>query len=161
MGASATEVARALQVNPNVVHRWRRESWRFGAQAFGGYGNSRTEVAPRTRAVMFRLTDVEFDNLEKARARISTDSSYDFSVEVSDILRSFIEQQFGIRAVRQTTIEFLNEASQTSYFDLAHQEKLRHFLVTCDAIKFARVDAGQAESEALFDQASAFVEEAK
>jgi hypothetical protein len=98
--------------------------------------------------------------LEKAKARIPTDSSYDFSVEVSDILRSFIEQQFGIRAVRQTTIEFLNEASQTSHFDLAHQERLRHFLVACDAIKFARVAAGQT-SEALFEQASAFVEEVK
>jgi len=78
MGASATEVAHALQVNPNVVHRWRRESWRFGAQAFGGYGNSRIEVAPRTRAVMFRLTDVEFDNLEKARARGGARSLSDF-----------------------------------------------------------------------------------
>jgi hypothetical protein len=99
--------------------------------------------------------------LQKAKARISTASSYDFSVEVSDILRSFIEQQFGIRAIRQTTIEFLNEASLTSHFDLAHQEKLRHFLVACDAIKFARVAAGQEESEALFEQASAFVEEVK
>jgi hypothetical protein len=99
--------------------------------------------------------------LEKAKARISTDSSYDFSVEISDILRSFIEQQFGIKAVRQTTMEFLNEASQTSHFDLAHQEKLRHFLVACDAIKFARVAAEQEESEALFEQASAFVEEVK
>jgi transposase-like protein len=78
MGASATEVARSLQVNPNVIHRWRRESWRFGAQAFGGYGNSRTEVAPRTRAVMFRLTDVEFDNLEKARAKGGARSLSDF-----------------------------------------------------------------------------------
>jgi hypothetical protein len=99
--------------------------------------------------------------LEEAKARISADSSYEFSVEVSDILRSFIEQQFGIKAVRQTTIEFLNEASQTSHFDLAHQEMLRHFLVACDAIKFARVAAGTAESEALFEQASAFVEEVK
>jgi hypothetical protein len=99
--------------------------------------------------------------LEKAKARISTDSSYDFSVEISDILRSFIEQQFGIKAVRQTTMEFLNEASQTSHFDLAHQEKLRHFLVACDAIKFARLAAEQEESEALFEQASAFVEEVK
>jgi len=78
MGASATEVARALQVNPNVVHRWRREAWRFGAQAFGGYGNSRTEVAPRTRAVMFRLTDVEFEHLENARARGGARSLSDF-----------------------------------------------------------------------------------
>jgi hypothetical protein len=99
--------------------------------------------------------------LEKAKAKISADSSYDFSVEISDILRSFIEQQFGIRAVRQTTIEFLNEASQTSHFDLSHQERLRHFLHTCDAIKFARAAAGTAESEALFEQASAFVEEVR
>jgi hypothetical protein len=99
--------------------------------------------------------------LEEAKARISTDSSYEFSVEVSDILRSFIEQQFGIKAVRQTTIEFLNEASRTSHFDLAHQDMLRHFLVTCDAIKFARVAAGKPESEALFAQASAFVDEVK
>jgi hypothetical protein len=99
--------------------------------------------------------------LERAKRRISTDSSYDFSVEISDILRSFIEQQFGIRAVRQTTIEFLNEASQTSHFDLAHQERLRHFLHACDAIKFARAAAGEAESEVLFEQASAFVEEVK
>jgi transposase-like protein len=78
MGASVAEVARALQVNPNVIHRWRRESWRFGGQAFGGYGNSRTEVPPRTRAVMFRLTDVEFDNLEKARAKGGARSLSDF-----------------------------------------------------------------------------------
>lgn len=78
MGASATEVARALQVNPNVVHRWRREAWRFGAQAFAGYGNSRTEVAPRTRAVMFRLTDVEFESLENARAKGGARSLSDF-----------------------------------------------------------------------------------
>jgi hypothetical protein len=78
MGASVAEVGRTLQVNPNVVHRWRREAWRFGALAFGGYGNSRTEVAPRTRAVMFRLTDVEFDNLEKARAKGGARSLSDF-----------------------------------------------------------------------------------
>ena len=78
MGASVTEVARALQVNPNVVHRWRRESWRFGGQAFGGYGNSRTDVAPRTRAVMFRLTDVEFESLEQARSRGGARSLSDF-----------------------------------------------------------------------------------
>jgi hypothetical protein len=105
--------------------------------------------------------EIARSRLEKAKARISTDSSYDFSVEVSDILRSFIEQQFGIKAVHQTTIEFLTEASQTSHFDLAHREKLRHFLDSCDAIKFARVAAGQAESEILFEQASAFVEEVK
>jgi hypothetical protein len=117
---------------------------------------------PKPRVVRPLLPkEIARSRLEKARARISSDSSYDFSVEVSDILRSFIEGQFGIKAVHQTTIEFLHEVSQTSHFDLAHQEKLRHFLDSCDAIKFARVAAGQAESETLFEQAYAFVEEVK
>jgi hypothetical protein len=99
--------------------------------------------------------------LKGVKSRILTDSGYEFSIEVSDILRSFIEQQFGIRAVRQTTIEFLSEASQNPNFDLAQQERLRQFLVACDAIKFARVGVGPADSEVLFEQASAFVEKAK
>ena len=92
---------------------------------------------------------------------IRTESVYDFSIEISDVMRSFIEQHFGIKAVRQTTIEFLIEASQSSHFDLAQQERLRHFLLTCDSIKFARANAGASEIETLFEQAAAFVEEAK
>ena len=103
--------------------------------------------------------EIALKRLENAIERVSSASSYDFGVEVSDILRNFIEQQFGIRAVRQTTNEFLNEASHATYFNLARREKLRHFLVTCDAIKFARVPAGPAENAALFEQASAFVKE--
>jgi len=106
MGASVAEVARALQVNPNVVHRWRREAWRFGAQAFGGYGNSRTEVAPRTRAVMFRLTDVEFDNLEKARAKGGARS-------LSDFVRSQVLSGAGQPTLAQIESK-LNELAQTA-----------------------------------------------
>jgi hypothetical protein len=92
---------------------------------------------------------------------IQTESGYDSSIKISNVLRSFIEQHFGIKAVRQTTIEFLIEASKSSHFDLAQQERLRHFLVSCDSIKFARANAGVSEIGALFEQAAAFVEEAK
>jgi hypothetical protein len=97
--------------------------------------------------------------LEEARAKIPTAGPYDFGVEVSDILRSFIEQQFGIKAVRQTTFEFLNEAAHTAFFDVARQEKLRRFLGACDAIKFAHTAPEQSNNQALFEQVSAFVEE--
>jgi hypothetical protein len=99
--------------------------------------------------------------LEALRGAIQTESGYDFSIKISDLLRSFIEQHFGIKAVRLTTIEFLVEASRNSHFDLAQQERLRHFLVACDSIKFARAKSGVPESEALFEQAAAFVEESK
>jgi hypothetical protein len=97
--------------------------------------------------------------LEEARTRISTADPYEFGIEVSDILRSFIEQQFGVKAVRQTSFEFLNEAAHTAFFDIARQEKLRNFLGVCDAIKFAHTASGRSDNKALFEQVSAFVEE--
>ena len=99
--------------------------------------------------------------LEALKQEIQTESGYAFSIKLSDVLRSFIEHHFGINAVRQTTNEFLIEASKNSHFDLAQQERLRHFLLTCDSIKFAQANAGAQESESLFEQVAAFVEEAK
>ena len=34
LGASMAEVARACEVNPNVLYRWRRELREYGAKAF-------------------------------------------------------------------------------------------------------------------------------
>jgi len=105
--------------------------------------------------------EVAKKQLQALKQRIQTENGYTCSIKVSDVLRSFIEDHFGINAVRQTTNEFLIEASKNSHFDLAQQERLRHFLLTCDSIKFAQANAGVQESEALFEQAAAFVEEAK
>ena len=105
--------------------------------------------------------EVARKQLEALKQRIQMESGYAFSIKISDLLRSFIEQHFGIKAVRQTTNEFLIEASKNSHFDLAQQERLRHFLLTCDSIKFAQANAGVQESGTLFEQVAAFVEEAK
>jgi hypothetical protein len=117
---------------------------------------------PKQRTVLPLLPkELARKRLEAIKQGIQTESAYDFSIRISDILRSFIEQHFGIKAVRQTTTEFLIEASKSSHFDLARQERLANFLHTCDSIKFARANGGLSKSEALFEQAAAFVEEAK
>lgn len=36
LGASMAEVARAFEVSPNVLHRWRRELQERGGKAFPG-----------------------------------------------------------------------------------------------------------------------------
>jgi hypothetical protein len=116
----------------------------------------------KPRAVLPPLPkDVARKQLEALKRGIQMENGYAFSIKISDLLRSFIEQNFGIKAVRQTTNEFLIEASRNSHFDLAQQERLRHFLLTCDSIKFAQANAGVQENEALFEEAVAFVEEAK
>jgi transposase len=43
LGASLAEVARACEVNPNVLHRWKRELREHGIRAFTGPGKMRTE----------------------------------------------------------------------------------------------------------------------
>ena len=43
MGASVAEVARAFEVNPNVLHRWRREFRDGPGNAFPGLGQRRWE----------------------------------------------------------------------------------------------------------------------
>jgi len=40
-GISIAEVARGLEVNPNVLHRWRREFRQGPGNAFPGYGQRR------------------------------------------------------------------------------------------------------------------------
>jgi len=43
VGASAAEVARAYEVDPKVLHRWRGELDQHGAKAFTGPGKRRAE----------------------------------------------------------------------------------------------------------------------
>ena len=43
LGASLAEVARACEVNPNVLQRWKRELHEHGAKAFAGNGKVRAD----------------------------------------------------------------------------------------------------------------------
>jgi transposase len=43
LGASLAEVARACEVNANVLQRWKKELHELGAKAFSGNGKSRAD----------------------------------------------------------------------------------------------------------------------
>jgi transposase len=63
MGVPVAEVARACEVNPNVLHRWRRELREFGCRAFSGPGRSRVEeqqVAALERKVGQQALEIDF-----------------------------------------------------------------------------------------------------
>jgi len=54
MGSSAAEVARAFEINPNLLHRWRKEFRHGPGNAFPGVGKRRwdeTKVAQLERKV--------------------------------------------------------------------------------------------------------------
>jgi transposase len=62
-GQSAGEVARALEVNPTDLHRWRRELDEHGTHAFRGPGVRRAEesrIAELERKVGRQAMEIDF-----------------------------------------------------------------------------------------------------
>jgi transposase len=62
-GASIAEVARAFEVNPNVLHRWRREFREGPGNAFPGLGRKRwddTQQAKLERKIGQQTLEIDF-----------------------------------------------------------------------------------------------------
>ncbi|MFN7173067.1 MAG: transposase [Fimbriimonadaceae bacterium] len=62
-GVSIGEVARALEVNPNVLHRWRREFREGPGNAFSGNGRARWSegrIAELERKVGQQALEIDF-----------------------------------------------------------------------------------------------------
>jgi transposase len=62
-GSSAAEVARAFEVNPNLLHRWRKEFRHGPRNAFPGVGKRRwdeTQVAQLERKVGQQALEIDF-----------------------------------------------------------------------------------------------------
>lgn len=62
-GQRAAEVARALEVHPSDLHRWKRELEEHGERAFNGPGNKRaeeTKVAELERKIGQQTVEIDF-----------------------------------------------------------------------------------------------------
>ncbi len=63
MGASIAEVARAYEINPNMLHRWRQEFRQGPGNAFPGLGKRRWEegrVAQLERKIGQQALEIDF-----------------------------------------------------------------------------------------------------
>jgi hypothetical protein len=95
--------------------------------------------------------------LEQIRTQITALNPYRFSIRVSDILRRYVTEQFGLPVTRQTSVEFLNGLRGSSPFAEDEKSLLEDFLNRCDLIKFARYEATTSDSELLLEEAIRFV----
>ena len=62
-GSSAAEVARAFEINPSLLHRWRKEFRHGPGNAFAGTGKRRwdeTKVAQLERKVGQQAVEIDF-----------------------------------------------------------------------------------------------------
>ena len=82
-----------------------------------------------------------------------------YYVDLSAIVRYYIEDRFGLRAPEQTTPEFLDVAAQSGRLTEGQQAFLALFLRHCDRVKFARHEPGVIEMEQRLAEVEAFVTE--
>ncbi len=80
-----------------------------------------------------------------------------FYVELTGIVRRYIERTTGILAPEQTTEEFLREISRKHTFSPEERGRLKHFLESADLVKFAAYQPRKEDLEESFQRAKAFV----
>jgi hypothetical protein len=107
------------------------------------------EVALRALQELISKGWIEAENVEP------------FYVGLSQIVRSYIEDRFGLRAPERTTEEFIREASTSRSLPPAHQTLTRDFLEQSDLVKFARHRPAQADMRAAHGAAERLVKETR
>jgi Domain of unknown function (DUF4381) len=102
--------------------------------------------------------EIALERLEKTRPLMHENNAEPFSLAVSEIVRSFIEEVLPVRAAHRTTNEFLRDLASFSYLPLAqHRGPLSDFLRHCDLAKFARWSLSVSQMEAMLESAKAFI----
>jgi hypothetical protein len=109
-------------------------------------------LSPRQRAL---------EKLQRIGGEMEMMTPYEFSIAVSDILRTYVTEQYQLPVTRQTSFEFLSLLAQRSPFSPDETSLLEDFLGRCDLIKFARYDATPHDSRLLLDEATQFVKGAQ
>lgn len=142
----------------------RHGSWAAGALAIvalllGLRWWSRRAVE-RARLSAFDVAMRRLANLE-ARGLPSAGQADAWYVELSGIVRRYLEDRHGLRAPELTTEEFLREARRADALSASHQDLLGAFLEGCDRVKFAAHEPTADESEQALAAARRFLEETR
>ena len=96
-----------------------------------------------------------------ARRTPSAEQIGPFYVELSGIVRRYLEDRFDVRAPELTTEEFLASAQHSADLTRDHQGLLREFLRQADLVKFAGLRPTEEDIRASIQAAERFLEETR
>ena len=147
-------------------HRW----WLYAGLALivlalaGGYyfwrrrrrDQAEAAPAPPAHQVAYRALEALLaeDLLMKGEAKL-------FYLRLSNILRHYIEDRFGLRAPERTTEEFMDELRSTDALEPSHKGLLKDFLRHCDMVKFAEHQPSKEEVDDTIASCRRFIDETK
>lgn len=165
--SKATELAAPLDIVPprTILRRTAPPAWQIGlctvallALVAGGAwwylrrrGGAATPALPAWDAARQRLRELKHRKLPEA-GKYGT-----YYVDLSAILRYYIEDRFHLHAPEQTTPEFLAAASASGLLTADQQSALSDFLRQSDRVKFARYRPSVDEMVEDFEVVDRFV----
>ncbi|MGB2706334.1 MAG: BatD family protein [Candidatus Omnitrophota bacterium] len=85
----------------------------------------------------------------------------EYYVELSNIVRCYLEERFNLRAPEMTTEEFLAGLKEEEKLARAHKNLLKEFLSHCDLVKFARYGPTPSERDLSFESAKKLVDKTR
>jgi len=113
------------------------------------------------RVKEFRMTPIEraMTELERLLDRNLPGQGFykDFYVELTMVVRRYIERSHNVRAPEQTTEEFLMEASSHAGFTPEVLQQLKLFLESADLVKFAGVEANRDMADQATQKARTYI----
>lgn len=115
-------------------------------------------------SVSFKLPhQIAYEALEELKNKSLPEKGKikEYFIELSYIVRHYIENRFKIKAAEMTTEEFLFFLTDSDVLGGPHKNLLKEFLRLCDIVKFAKYAPVQQEIEKSFNSAKKFVDETK
>jgi hypothetical protein len=98
----------------------------------------------------------EFHKLKKQKLWQSGQEKA-YHTRLTDILRKYLENRFGLRAMESTSHEILTSLETVREVDEKNREHMAFVLQTADMVKFAKVIPEPQENEKSMDYAESFV----
>lgn len=80
-----------------------------------------------------------------------------FYIELSKIIRTYLEERFNIRAVQMTTEEFMVEAQKSNVLKDEHKDFLKELLIFSDHVKFAKFVPSVEEMNKMLELSKLFI----
>ena len=113
-GASIAEVARAFEVNPNVLHRWRREFRQGPGNAFPGFGKRRwddTQQAKLERKIGQQTLEIDFLKGCLQRIEVTADvAGIDWKAAIYGNIQEQVRGEAGMSIAEMCTLAELSRA---------------------------------------------------
>ena len=121
----------------------------------------RRAQAPPTPPILPPPHEVALAALRALQAKgwIESGNTEPFYVDLSGIVRRYLESRFELHAPERTTEEFIREVSTSRTLRQDHQSLVVDFLTQCDLVKFARHQPGADDMRNAMAAAERLVQE--